>query len=112
MSELFAALFLLVFVLSLIYVVKKLLDSDKGDSEYKKFIVIPIRNNMTEIAKMIKSAYWDNDFSDESASEILIYPIEEPDENCIMQLNGVCEEFKSVKIIKQKKLEDYINSKA
>ena len=40
MSELFAALFLIVFVLLLIYVVKKLLDSDRKNSMYRKFIVI------------------------------------------------------------------------
>lgn len=111
MSELFAALFLLVFVLALIYVVKKLLDSDKRNSEYKKFIVLPIRNNMTDIAKMIKAAYWDCDFNDESVSEILIYPTEKPDEKCTQRLNEVCEDFDSVKIIKHNELENYIKSR-
>ncbi len=110
MSELFAALFLIVFVLLLIYVVKKLLDSDRKSSMYRKFIVIPIRNNMTDIAKMIKAVYWDNKFNDADESEILIYPAEEPDENCLAELKGLYDELEGMKIIRQNKLEDYINS--
>ncbi len=110
MSELFAAVFLLVFVLALIYVVKKLLDSGKT-SNYRKFLIIPINNSMSDIAKTIKSAYWDNKFSGADESEILIYPTQEPDENCLAELNGVHDEFEGVKIIRQNELEDYINSK-
>ncbi len=111
MNELFAALFLLVFIMALIYVVKKLLDSGKTQ-DYRKFIIIPISNSMPEIAKTIKSAYWDNKFSGGSdESEILIYLRDEPDENCTVQLSDVCEEFDSVKIIKQNSLENYIRSK-
>ena len=110
MSELFAAVFLLVFVLALIYVVKKLLDSGKT-SNYRKFVIIPINNSMPDIAKTIKSAYWDNKFSDADESEILIYPTQEPDGNCLAELNGVHDELEGVKIIRKNRLEDYINSK-
>lgn len=111
MGELFAALFLLVFVLLLVYVVKKLLDSGKT-SDYKKFIIIPIKNSMPDIAKTVKAAYWDNKFCDGTdESEILIYPAEEPDENCLAELNGVYGELEGLKVIRQNELEDYINSK-
>lgn len=110
MSELFAAVFLVFFVLALIYVVKKLLDSGKT-SDYRKFVIIPIQNNMPEIAKTIKAAYWDNKFSGADESEILIYPTEEPDDNCLAELNGIYQELEGVKIIRKKELEDYINSK-
>lgn len=111
MNELFAALFLLVFVLTLIYVVKKLLDSGKT-SCYKKFIIIPVENSMPDIRKTIKAAYWDNRFSGSSdENEILIYLRDEPDENCIAQLEGIYDELEGIKIIKQNELENYINSK-
>lgn len=109
MSELFAAVFLLVFVMALVYIVKKLLDSGKV-SDYKKFIIVPISNSITDISKIIKAAYWENKFSDEDSSEILVYPTEKPDEERIVQLNEVCGEFDSVKIINQNELENYIKS--
>ena len=109
MSELFAAIFLVLFVMALIYVVKKLLDSGKV-SDYKKFIIIPVSNKINDVSKIIKAAYWENKFSDEDSSEILIYPTEKPDEERIVQLNEVCGEFDSVKVISQNELENYIRS--
>lgn len=111
MGEFFTALFLVVFVLSLIYVVKKLLESEKRNVGYKKFVLIPINNNMPDIAKIIKAAYWDNDFSGASTNEVLVYPVEEPDEICVNSLNEITEELEGIKIIEKNKLEDYINSK-
>ena len=109
MSELFAAIFLVFFVLALVYVVKKLLDSGRI-SDYKKFIIIPVSNKINDVSKIIKAAYWENKFSDEDSSEILIYPTEKPDEELTVQLNEVCGEFDSVKIIDQNELENYIKS--
>lgn len=111
MGEFFTALFLIVFVLSLVYVVKKLLESEKNNVKYKKYIVIPVWNDMMDIAKIIKSAYWDNDFSGSSTNEVLVYPVEEPDERCVKSLDEITEELEGVKIIEKTKLEDYINSK-
>lgn len=110
MSEFFAALFIIVFVLALIYVVKKLLDSEKWDLKYKKFLIIPVRNNMPNIAKAIKAAYWDNDFNASSRRGILVYLIEEPDERCRACLDEICEELEGIKVVERNKLEDYISS--
>lgn len=111
MGQFFTAVFLIVFVLSLIYVVKKLLDSEKYYVKYKKFVVIPIKNDMTDIVKMIKSAYWDNNFNNAAANEILVYPLEELDRKCINSLNQICNELEGVKVVEKNKLEDYINLK-
>lgn len=111
MSEFFAALFLIVFVLALIYVVKKLLDSEKEDLKYKKLLVIPISNDMPDIAKIIKAAYWDNDFNNLSRNDILVYLTEEPNERTKTCLSEICDEFDGIKVIGKNKLENYINSK-
>lgn len=111
MSEFFAALFLIVFVLALIYVVKRLLDSEKEDLKYKKLLVIPISNDMPDIAKIIKAAYWDNDFNNLSRNDILVYLTEEPNERTKTCLNEICDEFDGIKVIGKNKLENYINSK-
>ncbi len=108
MGEFFTALFLIVFVLLIVYVVKKLLDTEKYKVKYKKFIIIPVHSYMPEIAKIIKSAYWDNDFSGSVTNEVLVYPIEELDKDSVDTLKNICCELKGVKVVEKNKLDDYI----
>lgn len=111
MGQFFTAVFLIVFVLSLVYVVKKLLDSEKNNVKYRKFVIIPIKNDMADIAKTIKSAYWDNNFNN-AVNEVLIYPLEPISKECSNILEEVCDELEGVFVVEKNKLEEYISLKS
>lgn len=104
MSSIILSIILILIVLCLIYMTKKLLDTEKMYSDTTAYILIPISNDTTNIKKKIKAEYWNSVFIEKDKKEILLVPTEELKCDTKEYIKNIVKKEKLIKIISKEEL--------